>query len=361
MRRLSASEVQPGMILARALTDAFNNLVLKEQQTLTEEVINKLPIYGVDDLFIEDDSVADISVEPLVAPDVEAQITQALQTLYNECAGTGMLDESMLELVVRPIHEIAGEFFPVGLSELNTAPCNSPSDHLFRLPARASGLAMLLASQLGLNEDQTADVGVATALMNIGFLSLWKDILYATSPLTPAQQHEMKKHPVHGYVLLKDMKRLPPWVALAVLQSHELLNGSGYPRGISGSDIKQMERIVTIADTYFTLISPFNHGDRHSRHDAVEYIMGYAGELFDAQIATLFARKVAVYPSGVQLGISTGETGIVSEPNPGHPGKPKLRIIKDKDGFDVKPDEQVDMDLSDPRNRQRVIVEYNAA
>ena len=357
MRRLSAAEVEPGMILARNLTDSFHNLVLKEQQALTEAVIQKLPIYGVDDLFIEDDRVADISVEPLVPPDVEAQITQGLQTLYTECAGTGMLDESMLELVVRPIHEIASEFFPVGLSELNTAPCQSPADHLFRLPARAAGLAMLLASLAGLNEDQTADVGVAAALMNIGYLSLPQDVVFTRSPLTPVQRNEMKKHPVHGYVLLKDKKQLPPWIALAVLQSHELLNGSGYPRGIAGSEIKQMERIVTIADTYFTLISPFNYGKRHSRHDAIEYIMGYAGELFDTQIATLLARKVAVYPSGSQLDISTGETGIVVEPNAGHPGRPKLRIVKDKDGFDVKPDELVDMDLADPRNRQRVIVE----
>lgn len=361
MRRLPAAEAKPGMILARPLTDAFHNLVLKEQDELTEDVVNRLSVYGVDELFVDDDRVADISVEPLVEPYVEAQITQGLQTLYNECLGAGMIDEAMLEMIVRPIHEMASEFFPVGLAELNTAPCASRGDHLFRLPARATGMAMLLASLCGLNEDQTTEVGVATALMNVGSLNLPKEIVQSTEPLSAAQEHELRKHPVHGYVLLKDCKRISAQVAATVLQSHELLDGSGYPRGIKGDEISLMSRIVTVADTYFTLISPFNRGERSSRHDALEYMMAFGGELFDQSVVQHLARKVPVYPSGVIVGQTTGEHGVVTEPNPGQIGRPQIRVLKDKDGFEVKSDEMIELNLSDPRNRQRVIVELDAA
>ncbi len=361
MRRLSTVEAKPGMVLARQLTDAFHNVVLKEQAELTEEVIGRLPVYGVDELFVDDDRVADISVEPLVEPYVEAQITQGLQTLYNECAGAGVLDPAILELIIRPIHEMAPSFFPVGLAELNTAPCVNPADHLFRLPARATGMAMLLASLCGMNEEQAAEVGVATALMNVGYINLPKEIVQSTEPLSASQEHELKKHPVHGYVLLNQVERISSKVAEAVLQSHEMLDGSGYPRGIKGDEISQMCRIVTVADTYFSLISPFSRSERSSRHDALEYMMAFGGELFDQDVVAHLARKVPVYPSGVIVGLTTGEHGVVTEPNPGQIGRPQIRVLKDKDGFDVKPDEMIELNLSDPRNRQRVVVELEAA
>ncbi len=361
MRRLPAAEAIPGMVLARQLTDAFHNLVLKEHEELTEDVINRLPVYGVDELFVDDDRVAEVSVEPLVEPYAEAQITQGLQTLYIECQGAGVLDDAILELIVRPIHEMAGEFFPVGLGELNTAPCTSPADHLYRLPARATGMAMLLAALSGMNQDQTADVGVATALMNVGYLNLPKEIVQQQEPLTPAQEHEFNKHPVHGYVLLRDSSRVSTEIAEAVLQSHELLNGSGYPQGIKGEQISMMSRLITVADNYFTLISPFNRSEQSSRHDALEYMMAFGGDLFDQEIVQHLARRVPVYPSGVVVSLTTGETGVVTESNAGQIGRPRLKVLKDKDGFDVKPDEMIELDLSDPRNRQRLVVEYKAA
>lgn len=361
MRRLPAAEAKPGMILARQLTDAFHNLVLKEHEELTADIIGRLPVYGVDELFVDDDRVAEVSVEPLVEPYAEAQVTQGLQTLYNECYGAGVLDDAILELIIRPIHEMTGNFFPVGLAELNTAPCTSPADHLFRLPARATGMAMLLGSLCGMSEDQVSDVGVATALMNVGFMNLPKEIVQSTDPLTPAQEHELKKHSLHGYVLLKESPLVPSEIAEAVLQSHELLDGSGYPRGIKGDEISMMSRIAAVADTYFTLISPFNRGERSSRHDALEYIMAFGGDLFDQEIVQHLMRRVPVYPSGIVVRVSTGELGVVTESNPGQIGRPRLKVLKDKDGFDVDPDETVELDLADPRNRQRVIVEGKAA
>lgn len=122
-----------------------------------------------------------------------------------------------------------------------------------------------------------------------------------------------------------------------------------------------MSRILTVADTYFTMISPFNRGEQSSRHDAIEYIMAFGGDLFDPEIVQLLTRKVPVYPSGVMVALSTKEIGIVTEPNAGHAGRPQIRVLKDKDGFVVKPGEMVEIDLADPRNRQRVVTEYRAA
>ena len=344
-------------MLSRPLHDAFGNTVLKEGQALTDDIIGRFGAYGVDDVFVEDTRVEDISVEPLVEPQHEAQLTQALQTLYNESYGAEKLDDAILDLVVQPVHAMVSEFFPVGLAELNTSPCAVESDHLFRLPARAAGLAMLLAAKCGLDENETVNVGVATALMNVGYVRLPREIVMSREKLTATQLHEFKKHPVHSYVLLRDSKRINHDIAAATLHSHEALNGSGYPQGLTGDKISPIARFVTAADTYFSMISPFNPDGQTPRHDAIEYMMAFGGDLFDQKIVQTMARNVPAYSSGVMVGLNTKEEGIVIEANPGHVGRPKLRITRDKDGFPTKPNEVLEIDLSDPRFSQRTVLE----
>ena len=357
MRRLPAHHARAGMVLALPITDAFGNRVLDEQEELTEEVLSKLPMYGADELFVEDDRVADIPIEPLFDPYLEGQIAQGLQTLYNECHGSGAIDDAILEMVIKPVHEMVTTLFPVGLGELNTSPCASKGDHLFRLPARAAGVAMLLAARSGLSKSEVADVGVATALMDTGYLNLPKELVNAEETPSRSAMHEFKKHPVHGYVLLRQSSRIEPEIAVAVLQSHEALDGSGFPQGLSGEQVTPIARYVAVATTYFSLISPFNWEQTWSRQDAVEYLMAFGGELFDADITRTLARGIPVYCTGVLVKLSTGEQAFVTDANVGQVGRPRVRIVKDHDGFDVKPEEMMEINLADPKHRQRVVLE----
>ena len=88
-------------------------------------------------------------------------------------------------------------------------------------------------------------------------------------------------------------------------------------------------------------------------HQAVEFIMAYAAELFDPDLVQLFARQIPIYPTGVTVKLNTGEVGIVSDANLGHIGRPVVRVCFDDEQREVA--EPYDLDLSDPDHQDRLV------
>jgi HD-GYP domain-containing protein (c-di-GMP phosphodiesterase class II) len=65
--------------------------------------------------------------------------------------------------------------------------------------------------------------------------------------LSPAEFEIIKSHPEAGHLIVADVPF--PWpVAQIILQHHERLDGSGYPNGLTGTDILFGSRIVAVAD-----------------------------------------------------------------------------------------------------------------
>ena len=77
----------------------------------------------------------------------------------------------------------------------------------------------------------------------------FEEIQHKTEPLTPEETAIFQKHPQVGYFILKEIDRLKR-VAEIVLEHHEWVNGQGYPRGISGDDIKIEAKILAICESY---------------------------------------------------------------------------------------------------------------
>ncbi|MCH7745971.1 MAG: hypothetical protein IIC84_07865 [Chloroflexi bacterium] len=75
MRRISASQATPGMVLLRSIYDSRGYIIFKEGSRLSQESLKKLNIYGVAELVIEDSRVSDIPVQQLIAPELEAEAT----------------------------------------------------------------------------------------------------------------------------------------------------------------------------------------------------------------------------------------------------------------------------------------------
>ena len=356
MRRLAVEHAKAGMVLARPLADAFGNVICEEEEKLPESAISKLATIGIAEIFIDDPMTSDVPVEPLISPELEAQATQALRTLATESVHGTPIDQTLLEEAIRPAHDMAKSLFPSVLGELNTAQCSGVGEYDYRQPARAAGLAAALAAKCGLEVNAVTEVAAATLLMNVGYLGLRPGTMSDDTPWNSERQHEFKKHPVHGYAMLKDSPLISSTVATAILHSHERLDGSGYPQGLKGDAIIRTAKFVAIADSYYSMITPRPHHQAWDRHDAVEYMMAYAGELFDSEMIQVFSRSIPVYPTGVLVKLSTGEAGFVVDANIGQIGRPLVRLICDKEGIVLKDQELPELDLVDPENSSRVIV-----
>jgi PAS domain S-box-containing protein/putative nucleotidyltransferase with HDIG domain len=119
---------------------------------------------------------------------------------------------------------------------------------------RVSHLAGLLATGLKLTQDMAESVRIAGLIHDIGKVAVPIEILNKPSRLTEMEFEFIKVHPRSGYEILKDA-RLPYPVAEIVLQHHERLNGSGYPQGLSETQILLEARVLAVADVVETMSS----------------------------------------------------------------------------------------------------------
>jgi putative nucleotidyltransferase with HDIG domain len=123
---------------------------------------------------------------------------------------------------------------------------------------RVAEYSMMGARELGLSRYEKHAVEYAGLLHDIGKLSIPDEILNKPSSLSPEEWQLVRKHPIIGFNMLKDI----PFLKLAssmVLSHHERYDGAGYPHGISGEKIPMGARLVAVADAFDYMTTEHNH------------------------------------------------------------------------------------------------------
>ncbi len=112
---------------------------------------------------------------------------------------------------------------------------------------QVADIATAIARDLALPDDAVKGIEVAATLHDIGKIAIPAEILTRPGRLSSAEFEIIKTHPQAGYQILAEVPF--PWpVADMVLQHHERLDGSGYPKGLKGSAIPIGSRILAVAD-----------------------------------------------------------------------------------------------------------------
>lgn len=146
---------------------------------------------------------------------------------------------------------------------------------------RVAQLATAIATELGLPEEEIKAIGMTGAVHDIGKIYVPAEILNRPGPLTPIEMTLVKSHAQVGYEILKDVELSWP-VAEMVLQHHERLDGSGYPRGLKGDEILQGARILAVADIVEAMASHRPYRPGLGLEQALNEITTNRGTLFDA-------------------------------------------------------------------------------
>jgi PAS domain S-box-containing protein/putative nucleotidyltransferase with HDIG domain len=112
---------------------------------------------------------------------------------------------------------------------------------------RVTELALAVAREMNLDAHRREGLQIAGLIHDIGKLSIPSEILSKPGRLTELEFRLIQTHPEAGYDILKSIEF--PWpVADIVLQHHEKIDGSGYPRGLRGDTILLESRILSVAD-----------------------------------------------------------------------------------------------------------------
>ena len=117
-----------------------------------------------------------------------------------------------------------------------------------------TGVATAFGQYLGFSQSDRNRLAVAGMLHDIGKAKVPVEILEKPGPLTEDEIAALRKHPEFGYETLKTSGTLTKDMLDVVLHHHEYIDGSGYPHGLSGSDIPDLVRVATICDVFGALL-----------------------------------------------------------------------------------------------------------
>jgi PAS domain S-box-containing protein/putative nucleotidyltransferase with HDIG domain len=154
---------------------------------------------------------------------------------------------------------------------------------------RVVQLASMIAEEMGLPKDRVEGIRVMGFLHDIGKIVVPAEILSKPGKLTEYEFQFIKAHAQAGYDILKDIEL--PWpVATAIIQHHEKLDGSGYPRGLSGEEIILEARILCVADVMEAMASHRPYRPALGVDVALEEITKEKGTLYDPEVVDICVR-----------------------------------------------------------------------
>jgi HD-GYP domain-containing protein (c-di-GMP phosphodiesterase class II) len=172
----------------------------------------------------------------------------------------------------------------------------STEEHTRRVAFRA----VQVGEELGLSPRRLRTLAAGGLLHDMGKLSVPSAILEKPGPLTDRQFRIVKRHPEWGDDLLaqlgfdSDVRRL-------VLDHHERLDGSGYPRGRNADELDLETRIIAVCDVYDALVSPRVYRAAWSHADAVALLREASGTQFDERCIVALERVLGHARAGRAL------------------------------------------------------------
>jgi putative two-component system response regulator len=154
---------------------------------------------------------------------------------------------------------------------------------------RVGDYSALVASWLGLSEDHCELIRRSSTLHDVGKIGVADEILLKPGPLTPAERVAMQRHAKIGHDILDGSKLdLLELAATIAWTHHERVDGTGYPRGLAGSEIPLEGRIVAVVDVYDALTSDRPYRPALAHDNALALMCTGKGTQFDAIVLDAF-------------------------------------------------------------------------
>jgi diguanylate cyclase (GGDEF)-like protein/putative nucleotidyltransferase with HDIG domain len=171
------------------------------------------------------------------------------------------------------------------------------SDHYTRYHGQAvSRLAVQIARQLGLSEQEIEEIRRAGILHDIGKIGIPDIILKKPGRLTPEEYTIMKTHSVKGQRILEPLKvEAFQRICLMVRHHHEMFEGRGYPDQLKSENIPLGARILTVADCFDTMVSERAYKKALTHEEGIAELHRCSGTQFDPKLVKAFLASLEIY------------------------------------------------------------------
>ncbi len=369
MRRMHIQNVEPGMVLGKALYGDNYEVLLNKGVELTEGYINRLKNKGFIKVYIDDEDTADVIIKDPISDKIRIMATKDILKTY-ELTQSAIVSieaettESVIKSINTPkiknafqenqafkqmckdinsfVDELMNENILSGLNSIK-----SFDNYTFEHSVDTAVLSIIIAKRLFLNKDKLRQIAIGEFLHDIGKIFIDKNIINKPGKLTAEEYEQVKQHTTYGYELLKDIGNIGEVSKHIPYQHHERQDGKGYPRGLRGNNkieesnvgytdqdkLIMIAEIAAIADFYDACISDRPYRKGLSPDFVYGLIKEGSGTQFNSELVECFLGVIPKYPVGSEVKIKNGKykdfTGVVLSLNIQQLTRPKVKLLCD--------------------------------
>lgn len=333
---LPIERLNPGMTLAETIyIDSGCLPLVTTGQVLSSLMIERIRFKGISGVYIEADGCGDIIPKRLINDVTKAKALADIKNVFTDFSKTTQFMNASYKSVSNMAQNLVTEILSNDEVLINVLELKSHSNYTYNHSLSVAMISVVIGTRLELGESALKDLAMAALLHDIGKMLVPTEILDKPDRLTAAEFEIMKAHPANAYIMLGVNPEFSFQTLSAVRCHHEKYDGSGYPDGISGTDIPLFGRILAVADVYDAITSDRPYSKGCFPREAIEYMMGCADTHFESKILVAFLRSVAVYPSGMLVTLSDGRGAVVVKTFPENTLRPLVRILNQSGNCDV--------------------------
>lgn len=383
MRRYEVSDLKIGMVLAAPVFLGNSDVeLLNEDIKLTERHLKLLNRLGIHDVLIKDNTIdvplemtneqqvkkmketadelgesfdaaaflKELNESDLVAEDIEPVLTNVANAnmVIHVLTGEGNvpIDEKHKDLVEhtqkafdqlktsneldlisiqRDVNNALPDMIRNDDVLMRLSQMKKSDNYTFDHSLRVSILATMIGKWLGYEKEQLSELAQAALLFDIGKLKIPDFVLNKPNKTKEEEFDIIKKHAQFGYSILLKTKGVTNNIKYSALQHHERLDGSGYPLRLKAGQIHEFAKIIMVCDTFDAMTHDRPFKSKVSPFIAAEYIQWHSGRIFDSKICYIFLKNLAIFYTGKDVMLSTGERGKIIYVDVNYPTRPVIQ------------------------------------
>jgi len=390
LKKIKAKDLQLGMHLHELCGSWMEHPFWRSKFTLTDpNDIRRIIESGITEVRIDVDKGLDVpdeatveleisGAEVLVVAEVAqraeapkpASMSEELQRAAMICAKARHAVVSMFQ-EVRMGNAISAEAAGELVEEISSSVLRNPGalislarlktadDYTYMHSVAVCGLMVSLARQLGLDEKEVREAGMAGLMHDLGKAVMPMAVLNKPGKLTDDEFNVIKSHPVEGHRLLLEGKSASAIVLDVCLHHHEKVDGSGYPDRLTGDEISVFAKMGAVCDVYDAITSNRPYKAGWDPAESIRKMTEWSKDHYDERVFQAFIKSIGIYPVGSLVKLGSSRLAVVVEQSEKSLLTPRVKAF-----FSTKAQTYIVpelIDLAHPATTEKIVGREDAA
>jgi HD-GYP domain-containing protein (c-di-GMP phosphodiesterase class II) len=285
MEKVYIENLKPGMILGRTIFLADGRIYLRQKAEISANAISKLRELRLPAVYIH--NAPDQESTELVSDTTRSDL---IQNLYKLDFGQTDVKNINISNCKNSLYELVDEIVRNQRVPLRFTEARLHNDYIYSHMVNVCIISVKIGLQMSYNQLKLAELAIGSVFHDIGMTKIPSEILNRIGGLTSEEMRQVHLHSKDGYELLRLIPGISAVSANVAYQHHERFNGTGYPRGLAGTDIHEFARITAVADVFDAMTTEKIYSHAKSISATIEFIESLKGIEFDPDVVDILTQ-----------------------------------------------------------------------